>query len=160
MIAAAAAEPDAKPEDVQAKVHQGTLDFAADKMHVLLTQSGKPSAKGESRLGIERLDAIGNVLVQDPNSNLKFSRCETLSATMQDDNKLATAIIGISSIHLLKTFINAAAYEEKTLFYQTVIHVAFLFSALAIAAVDRIMPATVRHAGVPPHTDRFPGSPK
>ena len=29
--------------------------------------------------------------------------------------KLATAIIGISSIHLLKTFINAAAYDEKTL---------------------------------------------
>jgi uncharacterized membrane protein YqhA len=27
--------------------------------------------------------------------------------------KLATAIIGISSIHLLKTFINAAAYEER-----------------------------------------------
>ncbi len=72
---------------------QGTLDFAADKMHVLLTQSSKPGAKGESRLGIERLDAIGNVLVQDPNSNLKISRCETLSATMQDDNKLATAII-------------------------------------------------------------------
>ena len=30
--------------------------------------------------------------------------------------KLATAIIGISSIHLLKTFINAAAYDEKTLY--------------------------------------------
>ena len=29
--------------------------------------------------------------------------------------KLATAIIGISSIHLLKTFINAAAYDEKTI---------------------------------------------
>ena len=28
MVAAAAAEPDAKPEDVQAKVHQGTLDYA------------------------------------------------------------------------------------------------------------------------------------
>jgi len=28
MIAAAPAEPDAKPEDVQAKVHQGTLDYA------------------------------------------------------------------------------------------------------------------------------------
>ena len=66
--------------------------------------------------------------------------------------KLATAIIGISSIHLLKTFINAAAYEEKTLFYQTVIHVAFLFSALAIAAVDRVMPPPVRHSGPPgPH---------
>jgi uncharacterized protein (TIGR00645 family) len=63
--------------------------------------------------------------------------------------KLATAIIGISSIHLLKTFSNAAAYEEKTLFYQTVIHVAFLFSALAIAAVDRVMPPPVRHSGPP-----------
>jgi len=54
--------------------------------------------------------------------------------------KLATAIIGISSIHLLKTFINASAYEPKVLIAQTVIHVTFLMSALAIAAVDRIMP--------------------
>ena len=53
--------------------------------------------------------------------------------------KLATAIIGISSIHLLKTFINAAAYSEKTLIAQTAIHVAFLFSAIAIAACDRLM---------------------
>jgi uncharacterized protein (TIGR00645 family) len=53
--------------------------------------------------------------------------------------KLATAIIGISSIHLLKTFINAANYEEKVLIWQTVIHIAFLFSALAIALADRLM---------------------
>ena len=53
--------------------------------------------------------------------------------------KLATAIIGISSIHLLKTFINAANYTEKVLIWQTVIHIAFLFSALAIAMADRIM---------------------
>jgi len=53
--------------------------------------------------------------------------------------KLATAIIGISSIHLLKTFINAENYSEKTLLWQTVIHVAFLFSALAIALADRMM---------------------
>jgi uncharacterized protein (TIGR00645 family) len=56
--------------------------------------------------------------------------------------KLATAIIGISSIHLLKTFINAANYDTKVLLWQTVIHVAFLFSALAIAWADRIMMAT------------------
>ena len=55
--------------------------------------------------------------------------------------KLATAIIGISSIHLLKTFINAAAYSDKVLIAQTVIHISFLFSAMAIAACDRIMPA-------------------
>jgi len=55
--------------------------------------------------------------------------------------KLATAIIGISSIHLLKTFINAAAYDEKTIIAQVGIHIAFLMSAMAIAAADRIMPA-------------------
>lgn len=53
--------------------------------------------------------------------------------------KLATAIIGISSIHLLKTFINAAAYDSKTLLAQTGIHIAFLFSAMAIAYCDRLM---------------------
>jgi uncharacterized protein (TIGR00645 family) len=60
--------------------------------------------------------------------------------------KLATAIIGISSIHLLKTFINAANYTDKVLLWQTVIHIAFLFSALAIAWADRIMhPADNHH---------------
>ena len=54
--------------------------------------------------------------------------------------KLATAIIGISSIHLLKTFINADNYSEKVLIAQTVIHVAFLLSAMAIAATDRLLP--------------------
>ena len=56
--------------------------------------------------------------------------------------KLATAIIGISSIHLLKTFINANAYDEKTIIAQTAIHVAFLLSAIAIAYSDRIMSGT------------------
>ncbi|MDD3785935.1 MAG: TIGR00645 family protein [Hydrogenophaga sp.] len=53
--------------------------------------------------------------------------------------KLGTAIIGISSIHLLKTFINAGNYDEKVLLWQTVIHITFLLSAMAIAATDRIM---------------------
>jgi uncharacterized protein (TIGR00645 family) len=53
--------------------------------------------------------------------------------------KLATAIIGISSIHLLKTFINASNYSDKVLLWQTVIHIAFLLSALAIAYTDRLM---------------------
>ena len=53
--------------------------------------------------------------------------------------KLATAIIGISSIHLLKTFINAANYTEQVLMWQTIIHIAFLFSAIAIAYADRLM---------------------
>ncbi len=57
--------------------------------------------------------------------------------------KLATAIIGISSIHLLKTFINANAHDTKTLVAQSVIHCVFLISALAIAYADRLMAATL-----------------
>jgi uncharacterized protein (TIGR00645 family) len=53
--------------------------------------------------------------------------------------KLATAIIGISSIHLLKTFISAANYDEKVLIAQTAIHITFLLSAMAIAYTDRLM---------------------
>ncbi len=59
--------------------------------------------------------------------------------------KLATAIIGISSIHLLKTFINADNYAEKTLMYQTIIHIAFLLSAMAIAYTDRLLPQPAHH---------------
>jgi uncharacterized protein (TIGR00645 family) len=59
--------------------------------------------------------------------------------------KLAMAIIGISSIHLLKTFINAGSYEPKVLISQTGIHIVFLLSAMAIAYTDRIMSNTASH---------------
>ena len=57
--------------------------------------------------------------------------------------KLSTAIIGISSIHLLKSFINAANLSEHTLLWQVVIHVVFLFSAVAMAYVDKSMTQTL-----------------
>jgi uncharacterized protein (TIGR00645 family) len=56
--------------------------------------------------------------------------------------KLAMAIIGISSIHLLKTFINAANYDVKVLMWQTIIHVVFLLSAMAIAYTDKLLTVT------------------
>ena len=60
--------------------------------------------------------------------------------------KLGMAIIGISSIHLLKTFINASSYDEKTLMWQTLIHITFLLSAVAIAYTDRLSsPASKDH---------------
>ncbi len=59
--------------------------------------------------------------------------------------KLATAIIGISSIHLLKSFISAGTLPDKTLLWQTVIHAMFLLSAVSIALIDRLM--TGSHAG-------------
>ena len=52
--------------------------------------------------------------------------------------KLAMALIGISSIHLLKTFINAQNYEDRVVMWQVVIHITFLISAVAIAYTDRL----------------------
>ncbi|GAU84617.1 TIGR00645 family protein [Bosea sp. BIWAKO-01] len=69
--------------------------------------------------------------------------------------KLAMAIIGISSIHLLRTFIEAGNigntgrvtnYTETGVILQTVIHVVFIFSAMGIAWVDKItLPAGKGH---------------
>lgn len=57
--------------------------------------------------------------------------------------KLSTAIIGISSIHLLKSFINAANLSEHTLLWQVVIHLVFIVSAVAMAWTDQLMNKTV-----------------
>src|SRR5262245_38837539 len=59
--------------------------------------------------------------------------------------KLAMAIIGISSIHLLKTFIEAgnigmqgAKFTEAGVMWQTIIHITFILSAVGIAYVDKL----------------------
>jgi uncharacterized protein (TIGR00645 family) len=63
--------------------------------------------------------------------------------------KLAMAIVGISSIHLLRTFIEAgnigqpgARYSETAVLWQTLIHLTFIVSAIGIAAVDRLGQST------------------
>jgi uncharacterized protein (TIGR00645 family) len=53
--------------------------------------------------------------------------------------KLAMALIGISSIDLLRTFINAAQLEDRVIFWRVVIHVTFLVSAIALAYTDKLM---------------------
>lgn len=57
--------------------------------------------------------------------------------------KLATALIGISSIHLLKTFINAGQIEDRVIIAQVAIHALFLVSAVMIAITDKIMNQTL-----------------
>lgn len=53
--------------------------------------------------------------------------------------KLSMALIGISSIHLLKTFINAEHMEVSTIKWQVIIHLTFIVSAIAMAITDYIM---------------------
>jgi len=64
--------------------------------------------------------------------------------------KLAMAIIGISSIHLLKTFIAAgnlgspgATLTEPGVMWQTIIHTIFIASAIGIAYVDKLSTGTL-----------------
>ncbi|MCW1912209.1 TIGR00645 family protein [Luteolibacter sp. GHJ8] len=52
--------------------------------------------------------------------------------------KLATALIGISSIHLLKTFIEAERMKGEVMMWQVIIHLAFVLSALLLAYIDRL----------------------
>ena len=85
--------------------------------------------------------------------------------------KLAMAIIGISSIHQLKTFIEAgslgvypvcgevaegvrcATSTATGVMWQTIIHTIFILSALGIAWTDRLMSGTAAskpHGAIPP----------
>ena len=52
--------------------------------------------------------------------------------------KLAMALISISSIHLLKTFINPDQQSTHTIMWQVIIHATFLVSALVMAVIDRL----------------------
>ncbi len=53
--------------------------------------------------------------------------------------KLSMAIISISSIHLLQTFINAGQLPEHTIKWQLYLHLAFLASAAAIAYTHKLL---------------------
>lgn len=65
--------------------------------------------------------------------------------------KLAMALIGISSIHLLKTFINAEQMDNDTIYWQVVIHLTFIVSAIAMAITDYIMNKSIAVAHVHEH---------
>ncbi|KAB8191376.1 TIGR00645 family protein [Marilutibacter maris] len=84
--------------------------------------------------------------------------------------KLAMAIIGISSIHLLKTFIEAGSLglppctpelaagvlcskaTSTGVMWQTIIHCVFILSAIGIAYTDRLMGAAIKpHKPAAPH---------
>lgn len=52
--------------------------------------------------------------------------------------KVASTIVAISSIHLLQVFLKAAEYTNDKLMWFTIIHIAFVISALLLAWIDRL----------------------
>lgn len=56
--------------------------------------------------------------------------------------KLALALVTISSIHLLRTFIDPTQKDFYVVMWQVVIHLTLVFSAIAIAFTDKLMTGT------------------
>ncbi len=77
-------------------------EIRADVMHVLLGRypgpmklaaDGRTRVMGKARLGIEHLDASGDVLVKDPDHNLKISRAEQLTVQLRNGQELVRSLI-------------------------------------------------------------------
>jgi uncharacterized protein (TIGR00645 family) len=131
------------------------VQFWKEMMHLLHVVASKDISETEIMLGV--LGLIDVVMIANLLIMVIIGGYETFVSRMYIEGhpdqpewlshvnasvlkvKLATAIIGISSIHLLKTFINAAQLDEKQMLWQVIIHLAFLVSALAIAAADRVL---------------------
>ncbi|BCH23812.1 UPF0114 protein [Mesorhizobium sp. L-8-10] len=52
--------------------------------------------------------------------------------------KVASTIVAISSIHLLQVFLNHASFTTTQLMWLTIMHLAFVVSALMLAYIDRL----------------------
>jgi uncharacterized protein (TIGR00645 family) len=61
--------------------------------------------------------------------------------------KVASTIVAISSIHLLQIFLNADKYTDSKIMWLTIVHMAFVFSALLLAYIDRVMTSTKKDKG-------------
>jgi uncharacterized protein (TIGR00645 family) len=53
--------------------------------------------------------------------------------------KVASTIVAISSIHLLQVFLNANQYADAKIMWLTIMHMAFVASALLLAYIDKLM---------------------
>lgn len=63
--------------------------------------------------------------------------------------KVASSIVAISSIHLLKAFMNIKEIDNDKLFWLVIIHLTFVLSAFCMAAMERFMMNESGHAGKP-----------
>jgi uncharacterized protein (TIGR00645 family) len=53
-------------------------------------------------------------------------------------SKVAASIVAISSIHLLKVFMNAPNIDNEKMLWYVVIHLTFVFSAFAMGYLDKL----------------------
>lgn len=56
--------------------------------------------------------------------------------------KVASTIVAISSIHLLQVFLNSSQYTSEQIMWLTIMHMAFVVSAIFLAIIDKVMAAS------------------
>ena len=61
--------------------------------------------------------------------------------------KVASTIVAISSIHLLQVFLNSAQFTDSKIMWLTIMHMAFVVSALFLAYIDKVMAQTKKEKG-------------
>ncbi|MEZ5925597.1 MAG: TIGR00645 family protein [Hyphomicrobiaceae bacterium] len=59
--------------------------------------------------------------------------------------KVASAIVAISSIHLLQIFLNASKYANDKIMWSLLLHITFIASAVFLGVLDRMMHTTAKH---------------
>ena len=137
--------------------------FMLELMH-LVTQS---TSLGESEIMLMVLGLIDVVMIANLLVMVIVGGYETFVSRLNLENhpdqpewlshvnasvlkvKLAMALIGISSIDLLRSFIDAANLADRVIMWRVAIHVTFLVSALALAFTDKLMsgnhPTAAKH---------------
>jgi uncharacterized protein (TIGR00645 family) len=59
--------------------------------------------------------------------------------------KVAASIVAISSIHLLRIFMNAQQIDNDKLMWYVILHMTFVFSAVLMGVLDRLTAGSHRH---------------
>ncbi len=60
--------------------------------------------------------------------------------------KVASAIVAISSIHLLQIFLNSSKYSNDKIMWSLLLHMTFIASAVFLGVLDRLMNTTIKRA--------------
>ncbi len=119
---------------------------------------GKVMSLGETDLLLQMLALIDAALVASLIVMVIISGYENFVSSFDDNEaqlswlgkidvgslkiKVASTIVAISSIHLLQVFLNLPQYTSTQLMWFTIIHMAFVVSALFLGLIDKIMSST------------------
>ena len=77
-------------------------------------------------------DTTQNLTAAPVNSGVAFKGTGTLKL------KVAASIVAISSIHLLRIFMNAPQIDNDKIMWYVILHLTFVVSALLLGVLDRI----------------------